>query len=406
MPDDLYEGSGADHPMDYPQERRWVIWKNDLGQGVESGPHVLPDEDGLAGAAWARAAKVEVMPVFEHLDALKAREAELEEEREDWRGKAEHRLNEWRLRVSDALIAQADRDEADAAKEMWHGRAEAAEKQLAEEREARVADQQKANQVIAHWQAMTVTAGIRGLFAAQERGESDPSASSQSDQPPKSDLDVAESHRLEASPAPSPCIGFAHDDMPEVDLAEPGPRAEGEAMTQTGKLPTNHPLIRAEKAEAERDDLRSSLYDFIRESNLIEGIDRWPTDGEIKAHEEFLDLPEVRVPEMESFVRDVAARRLRDRIGMNVTVGSHRPPPGGPHIRSELSDLLAGIQEVGEYTPWAAHVAYEKLHPFLDGNGRSGRVLWAWHMRQEGHDPFSLPFLHRAYYQALEADRG
>jgi hypothetical protein len=51
-------------------------------------------------------------------------------EREDWRGKAEHRLNEWRMRVSDALAAEADRDEADAAKEMWRDRALKAEAEL------------------------------------------------------------------------------------------------------------------------------------------------------------------------------------------------------------------------------------------------------------------------------------
>lgn len=42
--------------------------------------------------------------------------ADVVAEREDWRGKAEHRLNEWRLRVSDAECAEADRDEAEAAR--------------------------------------------------------------------------------------------------------------------------------------------------------------------------------------------------------------------------------------------------------------------------------------------------
>lgn len=53
--------------------------------------------------------------------------------------------------------------------------------------------------------------------------------------------------------------------------------------------------------------------------------------------------------------------------------------------------------------PWKMHVAFEKLHPFMDGNGRTGRALWAWHMKQLGLDPFALSFLHRFYYQTLAA---
>jgi hypothetical protein len=149
-----------------------------------------------------------------------------------------------------------------------------------------------------------------------------------------------------------------------------------------------------------------TLHEFVHESLAIEGIHRAPTNGEIRAHEEFLELAEVQVPNLEAFVREVADCSLRDRYGMNVRVGSHVPPAGGPEIRGELSDLLGEINAApSELIPWEAHVAYEQLHPFMDGNGRSGRMLWLWQRTAEGHDPFALGFLHAAYYEALDIGR-
>lgn len=146
------------------------------------------------------------------------------------------------------------------------------------------------------------------------------------------------------------------------------------------------------------------VVEFVRESNLIEGILREPTAGEIAAHKLFLGLGCVTVADVERFVSTVAGVEdgLRDRPGMNVRVGAHFPMPGGPQVRNALQALLDGLDDL---SPFEAHLAYETLHPFMDGNGRSGRVLWAWMMRDLGLDAFRLPFLHRWYYQSLDAQR-
>lgn len=154
---------------------------------------------------------------------------------------------------------------------------------------------------------------------------------------------------------------------------------------------------------------QGSLIAFIRDSNAIESIHRDPLEREIAAHETFLDLSEVTVPDLARFVDVVAGASLRTLRGMNVTVGSHKPPSGGPKIEAELTELLTvlhnAVQDHSQITPWELHVEYETLHAFTDGNGRSGRVLWAWQMAQEGRDPFALDFLRAAYYEALEGSR-
>lgn len=151
------------------------------------------------------------------------------------------------------------------------------------------------------------------------------------------------------------------------------------------------------------------LENFVRESNKIEGIERDDGDpqfqAEVEAHHQFLHLTEPTVGELERFVRAVTARSLhpgtlRRLEGMNVRVGAHVPPAGGPGIKVRLEALLEGRGALrGALGAYATHIAYEHLHPFTDGNGRSGRVLWL--LQMGGTAP--LGFLHQFYYQTLEA---
>ncbi len=141
---------------------------------------------------------------------------------------------------------------------------------------------------------------------------------------------------------------------------------------------------------------------FVTESNRIEGITRPPTKAEIDEHRRFVDLDLVTVEQLERFVSVYQPdAKLRDRPGLNVRVGDHFPPQGSAAMGSMLRDILADIET---QTPYETHVRYETLHPFTDGNGRSGRVLWAWQMMRR-FNQYSVRFLHQFYYQALSGAR-
>lgn len=138
---------------------------------------------------------------------------------------------------------------------------------------------------------------------------------------------------------------------------------------------------------------------FVRESNHIEGIRRDPLQREIDAHLALLMRDRVTSADLETFVAAVQPdARLRLGAGMNVRVGDHLPPPGGPAIGHALGALLGSIG-IGT-CPFTVHREYQNLHPFTDGNGRSGRALWLWMMGGPAKVP--LGFLHHWYYQSLD----
>jgi len=143
---------------------------------------------------------------------------------------------------------------------------------------------------------------------------------------------------------------------------------------------------------------------FVIESNRIEGILRPPLQTEIVATKVFVEseAPSVETLSTLALVLTNGEGILREKESMNVRVGAHVPPKGGPHIQARLKRLLESIKVAD---PLDFHIQYETLHPFLDGNGRTGRALWAWQMWRTDAAFLELGFLHAWYYQTLNKCR-
>lgn len=161
----------------------------------------------------------------------------------------------------------------------------------------------------------------------------------------------------------------------------------------------------------------------LRETDLVlRGltIDQKPLKDHMEAvgHKEAFDfvreLVKEKAPLTESIIKQIHYLVLADkkddrgvyrRVPVRI-MGAHHEPAQPYLIEPKMEQLLRDYAANKEHTVTKLarfHIEFEGIHPFVDGNGRTGRLLVNLELMKAGYPPIDIKFTDRvAYYNAFD----
>ncbi len=99
-------------------------------------------------------------------------------------------------------------------------------------------------------------------------------------------------------------------------------------------------------------------------------------------------------------------RGIYRRVPVMILGAVHKPPE--PYLVAPQMEALVAEFTTTPLHPLVAaalfHIRFEAIHPFIDGNGRAGRLLANFFLMRAGYVPINIKFENRrAYYEAFTA---
>lgn len=179
------------------------------------------------------------------------------------------------------------------------------------------------------------------------------------------------------------------------------------------------------------------LVEYTYNSNAIEGntltlqetalvlegitIDRKPLKDHLEAvgHKDaFLYIQELvkdKVPFSESIIKQIHTLILMDRpedrgVYRRIPVrimGAYHTPPEPVVVPEQMEKLVKEFSKKKLHPIESAalfHLKFEGIHPFVDGNGRTGRLILNLFLMQNGYPPINVKFDDRKrYYETFDS---
>jgi len=136
------------------------------------------------------------------------------------------------------------------------------------------------------------------------------------------------------------------------------------------------------------------MKEHIHESNLIEGYDDKAFDKQSMVAWNFLKKQDHLSVGVICKLQKIITLKQNDLQPdwrgylrkIDVWVGG-RKCPNPEMVRVLLHNWLIDMQIPDNKDPKEMHIRFEHCHPFVDGNGRTGRMIMWWHELKLGKEP-------------------